>query len=64
MSGPLTDYQLGKIRHRELEAEVKPYWGKRVVRNDNPHLSSRQKLTLALSGATLTALLMAQMLIF
>lgn len=33
MSGPLTDYQLGKIRHREMEAEVKPYWGKTAVWN-------------------------------
>ncbi len=64
MSGPITNYELGKMLHREYEAEASWYWGQDATREDKPSLSKKYKLALALSGVTLTALLIVRVLAF
>ena len=64
MNGPITNFEFGKMQHREYEAQASKYWGQNVAKDDKPILSKRHKLTLALSGAGLTTLLIVQMLIF
>lgn len=48
MSGPMTNYKLGKMTHREYEAEASKYWGQDLAREEEPgparpfdHLLSR-----------------------
>lgn len=62
MSGPITNFELGKMLHREYEAEASQFWGQDLGRDDEPSLAKKYKLALALSGATLTILLIVQML--
>jgi hypothetical protein len=57
--GPITNYELGKMQHREYEAEASRYWGQ-ATRDDRPGLSKKRKLALALSGVALTTLLIVQ----
>jgi|GEM_PF-2159609 len=61
--GPITNFEFGKMRHREYEAEVSPFWGQNADGDDNSRAAKRVKLVLALSGATLTILLAAQMIV-
>ena len=64
MNGPITNFELGKMRHQEYEAEVSPFWGRNMDGDDNPRASKRVKLILALSGAALAIPLIIQMLVF
>ena len=61
MSGPMTNYELGKIMHREYEAEVSRYWGQEVTSEDKPGLRKVYRLALALIGFTLTVALIVQL---
>ena len=47
MNGPITNFDLGKIRHRELEAEVGRYQSEQAVKAEGQ--SSLTKLKLALT---------------
>ena len=58
----ITIYELGKARHRELEAEASRYWREPTTRADIS-LSTKLKLALVLSGATLAVPLVAKMLV-
>jgi hypothetical protein len=58
----MTNYELGKIMHREYEAEASRYWGQDVTSEEKPSLAKAYKLVLALTGVTLTALLLVQLL--
>lgn len=62
MNGPITNFELGRMQHREYEAEVSPYWGQAEARDDKPGLSKKTKLAFVLSGATLVALMAVQIL--
>ncbi|HXW00763.1 MAG TPA: hypothetical protein VEC93_20275 [Anaerolineae bacterium] len=62
--GPTTNYELGKMTHHEYEAEASRYWGQNTTREDKPRLSKKYKLALALSGVTMTTVLIAQILAF
>ena len=64
MNGPMTNYELGKIMHREYEAEASRYWGQDMTSEDKPGQRKVNKLALALTGITLTALLFVQLLPF
>ncbi len=64
MNGPITNFEFGKMQHREYEAQASKYWGQNVAKDDKPTVSKRYKLALALSGAGLTTLLIVQMLVF
>ena len=63
MTGPITNFELGKMQHREYEAEVSPFWGRNEDGDDSPRTSKRVKLVLALSGAAVTILLVVQMIV-
>jgi hypothetical protein len=60
MSGPITNFELGKMQHREYEAEASRYWGQDATTDDKSSFSPKLKLALALSGAILTALTIVQ----
>ena len=62
MNGPITNYELGKIMHREYEAEASRYWGQDVTSEEKPALTKVYKLALALTGVILTMLLLVQLL--
>jgi hypothetical protein len=59
MSGPITDYELGKIRHCELQSEMGRYGGVSSVEGDRPAFSRRQGLTMAVMGAVAVMLALA-----
>jgi hypothetical protein len=61
MSGPITNYELGKIKHQEYEREASRYWGQNASRNGQSSLSRRQKLVVALSGTMLAFFAIALM---
>jgi hypothetical protein len=64
MSGPITNYELGKMQHREYEAEASRYWGQGVSHGKQKSFSRKHKLVLALSSTILAILLIAQMQLF
>ena len=65
MNGPMTNFELGKMQHREYEAQASKYWGQNVTQDDSPTLLKGHKVAWALSGAGLTAaFLIVQMLVF
>jgi hypothetical protein len=41
MSGPITNFELGKMQHREYEAQASKYWGQNVTQDDKPNLLKR-----------------------
>jgi hypothetical protein len=61
MDNPITNAELGVMQHREYEAEASQYWGQGASYSDEPTLSRRHKLVLALSGTILAILTIAQM---
>ena len=61
--GPITNYELGKIQHREYEAEASRYWGQEASRRARPGLVQPHKLVLTLGGITLTVFLLVQFMI-
>ena len=60
MSGPMTNFELGKMLHREYEAEASRYWGQNTTTNDKSSFSPQLKLALTLSGAISAALMIVQ----
>jgi hypothetical protein len=60
MSGPITNFELGKMQHREYEAEASRYWGQDVTKDDQPSLSPSYRLILGLSGVTVATLIIVQ----
>jgi hypothetical protein len=64
MSGPITNYELGKSIHREYEAQASRYWGRDLDGNRETILTKGHKLALALSGATAAILLIVGTLIY
>jgi hypothetical protein len=62
--GPITNYELGKMTHREYEAEASRYWGREVISEEKPGQRKINKLALALTGVILTAVLFVQLLPF
>lgn len=64
MSGPITNYELGKSLHREYEAQASRYWGQDLAGDRESILTEGRKLALALSGATAAILLIAGILGF
>lgn len=51
MSGPISDYELGKSTHLEYEAQFSRYWGQNLDETKEPRLTTRRRLALALRGA-------------
>jgi hypothetical protein len=43
MGGPMSDYRLGRIFHREYEAEVSCYWGRDLAHEERLSLIKRAK---------------------
>jgi hypothetical protein len=64
MSGPITNYELGKSTHREYEAQVSGYWGQGLAEDGASTLTEGSKLPLALSSATAVILLIVGILAF
>ena len=64
MNGPITNFELGKMQHREYEAQASNYWGQRVIKEDKPTFSKGRRVALVLSGLGLAALLIVQMVQF
>lgn len=66
MNSPITNFELGKMQHREYEAEASRYWGQDdTVSGEQRTLTRKHKLVLALSGSTVLAIfLIAQMQVF
>jgi hypothetical protein len=52
------------MQHHEYEAEASRYWGQGASHDDEPTLSRKHKLVLAMSGTILAILLMLQMQVF
>ena len=64
MSDPITDFELGKMLHREYETEASRYWGQHLAQQDKLGRSKGRKLALALGGVGLTVVLLVQLLPF
>jgi hypothetical protein len=64
MNGPITNFELGKMHHREYEARASKYWGQGVTNDDKRTLSKDHKLAWALIRAGLSILLIVLMLVF
>ena len=62
MSDPITDFELGKMLHREYEAEASRYWGQHLENQNRLGRSKGRKLALALSGVGLIVVLLVQLL--
>ena len=43
VSGPMINYRLGKMTHREYEAEASKYWRQDVARQEMPILAKRSR---------------------
>ncbi len=56
MGGPMSDYRLGKIMHREYEAEASQYWGQGLGQTEGSNLAERVDLVLSWSGEGLRRL--------
>jgi ArsR family transcriptional regulator len=59
MGGPITDYELGKIRHCELQSEMGRYRGVSGVEGDRPVFSRRRGLVVVVTGAVAIMLALA-----
>jgi hypothetical protein len=64
MNGPITNFELGKMQHREYEAEASRYWGQGAPHSEQRTLSRKHKLVLALSGTVVAISLIVQMQVF
>ncbi len=63
MSGPITNFELGKMQHREYEVRASKYWGQGVTKDNKSTLSKGHKLAWSLTGAGLSILFIVQMLV-
>ena len=61
MNSTITNFKLGKMQHREYEAEASRYWGQAASDSEQPTVSRKHKLVLALSGIVTAILLIVQM---
>jgi len=50
MSGPIINYRLGKMTHREYEAEASRHWGQDRRREDEPGSAQRFEVVLRRSA--------------
>ena len=64
MSGPITNFELGKMQHREYEAEASRYWRQHLAMQDRLGRSKGRKLALALGGVGVTVVVLVQLLPF
>jgi hypothetical protein len=62
MDSPITNFELGKMLHREYEAEASRYWGQAQSGEEMVGRSKVYRLGLAFAGAILTVVLLGQML--
>jgi hypothetical protein len=62
MNSPITNFELGKMLHREYEAEASRYWGQAGSGEEKPGRSKVYGLGFAFAGAVLTVVLLGQML--
>jgi hypothetical protein len=62
MMDPITIYELGKARQREIQAEFGPRPCGRVIKAEARNLSVKRGLTLTLGSLALAALVFAQAL--
>ncbi|MCB9077308.1 MAG: hypothetical protein H6631_06935 [Anaerolineaceae bacterium] len=60
MNSPITNFELGKMQHREYEAEASRYWGQAASDSEPFTLSRKHKWVLALSGVVTAILLIVQ----
>lgn len=63
MNGPITNFELGKMQHREYEAQASNDRNQNSDRDNTPPVSSKHKFALALSGVGVTTILIVQMLV-
>ena len=47
---PITNFELGKMQHREYEAEASRYWNQTTHKGEQRSLTPKHKLVLALSS--------------
>jgi hypothetical protein len=64
MSGPITNYELGKSMHREYELQASRYWGQDLAGEGESILTKGRRLARAPSGVTAVVVLIARMLAF
>lgn len=57
MGGPMSDYRLGKMMHREYEAQASRYWGQGFSQKEQSSLEERVGLILSRSHKGLRRLL-------
>ncbi len=65
MNSPISNFELGKMTHREYEAEASRYWRQSVT--DEEKQSGRMKgakLAMALGGLSAMVLVLVQLLPF
>lgn len=63
MSGPMTNFELGKMLHGEYEAEASRSWGQAATTADKSSFSPKLKLALALSGAISATFVIVQIFV-
>ncbi len=63
MSGPITNYELGKSMHRQYELQASRYGGQDLAGDQESILTKGRRLALALSGATAVIFLIAGILV-
>lgn len=64
MNGPISNFELGKMMHREYEAEASRYWGQDVTCEVKPARVKVTRLAMALSGLSVTAVVLVHLLPF
>ncbi len=56
MNGPITNFEFGKLQHRDYEAQASRSWGRDKFSDNTSSFLTKTKLTLTLSGVGLTVL--------
>ncbi|HMR65701.1 MAG TPA: hypothetical protein PKE64_16965 [Anaerolineae bacterium] len=64
MNGPISNFELAKMMHREYEAEASRFWGQDVTGEEKPARGKVNRLAVALGGVSVIAALLAQQLPF
>jgi hypothetical protein len=62
MDSPMTNFELGKMQHREYEAQASRYWGQMVTSKESPGQTTATRLAVALGGLGLIIGLFVQLL--
>lgn len=63
MMDPITNYQFGKARHQELEAESARYWSRQASTAGAPGQPAKHRLRLGPGSIIFAMLIVAQMLV-